>query len=203
MKSEEFLDVSRETLERLEKYTELLIRWNQRINLVAKSTIADVWSRHILDSAQIFDIPKRTIHHWADLGSGGGFPGMVVAILASENDNPFLVSLVESDIRKAVFLKTVVRELGLAAHVLTARIEDLEPLNADVISARALADLPQLFEYSEKHLAEGGCVVFPKGKNWRSEVERAQRKWNFDYQIDKSKTSEGSVILCASGVSRV
>ena len=190
-------------MERLEQYVALLEKWNPRINLVAKSTIRDVWSRHILDSAQIFEIPPRPVRHWIDLGSGGGFPGMVIAALAHERDPQIQVTLVESDVRKSVFLRNVARELDLNVRVENERIENLDPLNADVVSARALADLSTLLCLSHRHLSKDGMMIFLKGKNWSSEVEKAQSEWNFEHQIVKSKTSEGSIILCVSGVHRV
>ncbi|MEL7258940.1 MAG: 16S rRNA (guanine(527)-N(7))-methyltransferase RsmG [Pseudomonadota bacterium] len=198
-----FPDVSRETMERLERYAQLLIKWNPKVNLVSKSTIDTLWTRHILDSAQIFEIPQRPIRSWVDLGSGGGFPGLVISVLAQEEETPFQVTLVESDTRKCAFLQNASRELGLAVQIKNERIENLDPLDADVISARALADLSTLLGLSKRHLSRGSRLLFMKGKNWRSEVETAQSKWNFEYQIVKSKTSEGSVILCASGVHRV
>ncbi|WP_317056452.1 16S rRNA (guanine(527)-N(7))-methyltransferase RsmG [Roseovarius rhodophyticola] len=198
-----FLDVSRETMERLERYSELLVKWNPRINLVSKSTIDDLWTRHILDSAQIFEIPKGGIRRWVDLGSGGGFPGLVVAVLVRELEQQFEIMLVESDARKCAFLSSVARELDLKVQIKNDRIENLNSLDADIVSARALADLSSLLDLSERHLAQGATLLLMKGKKWRSELETAQSKWNFDCQIVKSKTSEGSVILCVSGVCRV
>ncbi len=197
------LNVSRETMERLEVFLELLEKWNPRINLVSKNTIAEAWDRHILDSAQVFDLFDEGIGHWVDFGSGGGFPGLVVAILSREWSDPPSVSLVESDTRKSVFLQNVIRELQIPVAVKNSRIEASDPLNADVISARALADLTQLLSLSVAHLGENGKMVFLKGKNWQSEVENARSEWNFDLEIVKSRTSEGSVILVISGVSSV
>ena len=196
-------DVSRETMERLERYAELLIKWNPKINLVSKSTIGDLWARHILDSAQIFEIPERPIRSWIDLGSGGGFPGLVVAVFAQEKEPRFEITLVESDVRKCAFLRNVARELDLKVQIKNDRIENLSSLHADIVSARALADLSTLLDLSEKHIAPEAKLLLMKGKNWRSELEKAQSKWNFDYQIVRSRTSEGSVILCVSGVHRV
>ncbi|MEM7291054.1 MAG: RsmG family class I SAM-dependent methyltransferase, partial [Pseudomonadota bacterium] len=104
---------------------------------------------------------------------------------------------------KCAFLRTVIRELDLNACVHAVRVEDLPPLNADVISARALADLTALLSFSQRHMSSDGTLLFLKGKNWRVEVEEAQTKWNFAYQVAKSRTSEDSTILSISGVSRV
>ena len=197
------LDVSRETLDRLEIYAELLRKWNPRINLVAKSTLDDLWSRHMIDSAQVFGLADHPVDHWVDLGSGGGFPGLVVAIMAMEHGSPKKVTLVESDVRKSAFLRTVIRETGAPANVLTSRIEVTEPLNADVLSARALADLPALLEFAERHLSPHGTAIFHKGASWKKELSAAQEKWKFDHRVATSTTEEGPVVLSIAGVTRV
>jgi 16S rRNA (guanine527-N7)-methyltransferase len=197
------LNVSRETTSRLRIYASLLEKWNPRINLVAKSTLPHLWTRHILDSAQIFELAPHPISHWADLGSGGGFPGLVIAIMADKRKSPLRVTLVESDARKSAFLRTVIRETGAPAQVINDRIEAVEPLNADVVSARALADLPTLLEFSERHLAPSGTALLLKGTAWEKELRAAQSQWNFKHQIAKSQTETGPVILSVTGVSRV
>ena len=142
MSTENDLDVSRETFEKLKAFAELVRKWNPKINLVSKDSLNDLWSRHILDSVQIFELVPGP-GKWVDLGSGGGFPGIVISILNQEERN-FDVVMVESDQRKSAFLRTAIRELDLAAKVKTERIEELECLEADVLSARALADLTKL-----------------------------------------------------------
>lgn len=196
-------DVSRETNERLEHYAALLRKWNPSINLVSKSTIETLWTRHILDSAQIFKMISHPIPHWADLGSGGGFPGLVIAIMAIEAGSPTKTTLVESDARKCTFLRTVIRETGANAEVLNGRIEDIPPLQANVLSARALADLPTLLAFTDRHLRADGVALFPKGETWQKELEHAQTKWHFQHQFAKSETEAGPVILRITGVSRV
>jgi 16S rRNA (guanine527-N7)-methyltransferase len=196
-------DVSRETLEKLEHYAALLKKWNPRINLVAKSTLDDLWTRHIVDSAQLNQMAPHPVRHWVDLGSGGGFPGLVIAIMALETGSPTNVTLVESDARKSAFLRTVIRETGAKASVITDRVEEIAPLFADVISARALADLPTLLGFVERHLAPSGVALFLKGQAWEKELSAAQEAWKFDHQVAKSITEEGPVILRISGVSRV
>lgn len=196
-------DVSRETLERLEIYESLLIKWNAAINLVSPQTLAQVWSRHFLDSAQLFDLAPPDVRHWADLGSGGGFPGMVVAILAKEKAPDMLVSLVESDQRKAAFLATVARTLDLPTRIHTRRIEQLDPLKAGILSARALAPLAQLLDFAERHLSIEGTAVFPKGTRWRDELAEAQKKWSFGYDVVPSRTDAEAVILKIEGLKRV
>ena len=196
------LDVSRETMDRLKSYEALLKKWNPAINLVAKSTLSDAWTRHFLDSAQIYQLPGRNVDHWADLGSGGGFPGMVIAMIAMEKTNPGRVTLVESDTRKCTFLRTVARETDTEVNIIAERIERCKPLQADVLSARALSDLSNLLAYADQHLSSTGEALFLKGASWRKEVENAQRAWRFNQQVVTSKTEDGPAILRISGVSR-
>ena len=196
------LDVSRETFERLDIYAKLLAKWNPAINLVSKSSLPDAWSRHIVDSLQVYRIGAPGFSNWADLGSGGGFPGMVAAICAMELSEPYKITLVESDVRKATFLRTVLRETGAIATVIADRIEGLTPLNVDVLSARALASLPSLLDYTALHLSPEGFALFSKGTSWRNELELARRTWQFDCEVIKSITSPDAVILKIKGLKR-
>lgn len=195
-------DVSRETLDRLKVYTELVKKWNPRINLVSKRSLEDLWVRHILDSVQLYG-EVENFKHWLDIGSGGGFPGMVIGILSASQFPEMKVTLIESDKRKCTFLKTVARETDTKISVLSERIEQAEPQNADVVSARALADLKNLLEFAERHLVDGGTALFPKGVTWQREVENAQKEWHFDYEVTDSLTQSGAVILKVKGASRV
>lgn len=196
-------DVSRETSERLETYAALLRKWNPRINLVSRSSLPDLWTRHFADSAQLHALAQHPVGHWVDLGAGGGFPGLVIAIMGLETGSPARVTLVESDARKGAFLRTVIRETGAPAEVITGRIEAVPPLMADVLSARALADLETLLIYAERHLAPHGTAIFPKGTSWEKELPAAHRTWRFDCRVAKSETEEGSVLLRITGVARV
>lgn len=196
-------DVSRETLERLEAYAELLRRWNPRINLVSGKTIFDLWNRHILDSAQLFDLMPDNSTTWADIGSGAGFPGAVVAILAAERNPGLSVTLVESDLRKATFLRAVSRETSTRFTVLSERIELIEPLNSDVLSARALAPLTNLLSFAELHLKPEGTALFPKGANVDREMSLALEAWRFRCEMLPSKTAEDAVILRIGDIERV
>lgn len=196
------VDVSRETLERLRAYYALLNKWNPKINLVSASTLSEVWTRHFLDSAQIFDL-RTPGSHWADLGSGGGFPGLVVAILAAEKRTDMRVTLVESDLRKSAFLAHVSRDLGLDVNIVTERIETIPPLVAETLSARALAPLDKLLEFATRHLAPDGTAIFMKGGSWRSDLELAQKMWSFKSEAHPSKTGDGAAILVINGVKRV
>ena len=193
-------DVSRETLERLKHYESLVLKWNPRINLVAKSTVDAVWERHISDSMQVFGLCSGK--HWLDLGSGGGFPGCVVAILAKELAPDMTTTLIESDQRKSVFLRTVLRETGVSGTVLPERIEAAEPQSANVVSARALADLPSLLTYFHRHAGEEAEGLFMKGSRWKEEIPKAQEQWNFDFKAVSSRTQPDAVILKIAGVQR-
>ncbi|MEQ8901067.1 MAG: 16S rRNA (guanine(527)-N(7))-methyltransferase RsmG [Roseovarius sp.] len=194
--------VSRETKERLNTYATLLKKWNPRINLVARSTIDSLWARHFVDSAQVYSLAPSSVTHWVDLGSGGGFPGLIAAILGTERANGFRTTLIESDARKSAFLRSVIRETAINATVITERIETAPRQNADILSARALADLSTLLSFAERHMAPEGRALLPKGENWRRELPEAQSKWQFDYQIDNSKIEIGPVILSVTGVLR-
>ncbi|SLN56256.1 Ribosomal RNA small subunit methyltransferase G [Roseivivax jejudonensis] len=195
-------DVSRETTERLEHYANLVRKWSPKINLVSRTTLADLENRHIADSAQIFACAP-TARRWADLGSGAGFPGLVCAILALERSPDTTFTLVESDLRKATFLRTVIRETGLTATVVSERAECTEPLAADVVSARALADLATLLSYAARHMASGGTALFPKGATWEKEVADAQAAWSFSMTRHKSGTHPDAVILQIGDVAHV
>ncbi len=188
-------DVSRETLDRLERYEALIAKWNPAINLVARSTLDNIWTRHFADSAAAFAIAGLDRGKWVDLGSGGGFPGMVAAILAQEKAPEIQVICIESDIRKCEFLRTVARTLGLDVGVLSRRIEETPPQAAQVVSARALAPLPRLLDLAHRHLAPGGHAIFLKGANWRDEVETALETWRFAVENHPSPTSPDSAIL--------
>ncbi|WP_373274787.1 16S rRNA (guanine(527)-N(7))-methyltransferase RsmG [Roseobacter insulae] len=194
-------DVSRETLEKLQTYHDLIHKWNPTINLVSRASLAEIWERHIWDSAQIYDVAGNA-DHWADIGSGGGLPGIVVAILACEKHLGRHVTLIESDRRKATFLRTVIREVGLNASVIVSRIEDVPPLDADVLSARALADLPILLGFADRHVKAGGKSLFFKGQTWEKEVADARESWSFDLLAHKSKTNPQAAILEVKDIRR-
>ncbi|SLN24622.1 Ribosomal RNA small subunit methyltransferase G [Pseudoruegeria aquimaris] len=202
-KPDALADVSRETMERLEIYAALLKKWNPAINLVAKSTLGDLWQRHIVDSVQVFSRAPETVDHWVDIGSGGGFPGMVCAILAAEKRGGCRFTLIESDQRKAAFLRTVARDTGAKVDVLAKRIESVPPQNADVLSARALASLDKLFEFAECHLKPTGRALFPKGESYQQEIEEARARWHFSADVIPSITDGKAVVLSIGGLERV
>lgn len=192
--------VSRETHERLTAYEALVRKWNAKINLVAPSTLPEFNSRHIQDSIQIFDHVQFPEGNWVDLGSGGGLPGIVVSIYAQKA--PLTVSLVESDQRKSAFLRTVIRELSLQnVSIMTGRIENVPPLAANFVSARALAPLSVLLSMVQRHMHQDGTAIFLKGRSWKAECDEARNEWRFDVTSFPSKTDPDAAILKITGVS--
>lgn len=196
------LDVSRETAARLDAYAALLKKWNPAINLVSRASLAQLWTRHFLDSAQLLSLAPEGARHWADLGAGGGFPGLVIAVLAAETTPTLRVTLVESDQRKAAFLNTAIRELGLDAEVCAARSESLPSRQADVVSARAVAPLADLLSHAERHLAPGGTALFPKGAGHGAEIAAALERWRFSVQKHPSRTDPEAVIFSIGDIAR-
>ncbi|MGB3554029.1 MAG: 16S rRNA (guanine(527)-N(7))-methyltransferase RsmG [Jannaschia sp.] len=189
-------NVSRETEETLRRYAALLLKWSPRINLVSESSERDIWNRHIEDSAHIARYADGA-GSWVDLGSGGGLPGVVVAIL-----NPAVRTvLVESDKRKCEFLRAVRRELDLRYDVLAGRIETIPPCRADVFSARALAPLDRLLRLVERHGHADTTYLFPKGSSWEAEHVAASREWSYDLTVLEG-TGSGGKLLKLSGLAR-
>lgn len=189
------LAVSRETLARLKTYSELLIKWNARINLVAPSTVNDLWRRHFRDSAQLWTLKPAVATTWLDLGSGAGFPGMIIAVVAAEKAPELTVTLVESDLRKATFLRTVAQALSIRPRIHAVRIEDLPPSTSDVVSARALAPLTKLLAMAKSHFGPETVGLFPKGAIAEVEVEEALAFWRFSVQKVRSQTDPRATIL--------
>jgi 16S rRNA (guanine527-N7)-methyltransferase len=187
--------VSRETLNRLELYAQLLEKWQAAINLVSPSTLPHIWLRHMLDSAQVFDHVPEAATRWIDFGSGGGFPGLVCAAIAAEKRPDLQIKLVESDLRKGAFLRETARQMGISVGVLTRRVEDARPSNSDIVSARALAPLATLCRYAHPHLAPGGICLFQKGARHAEELETARQDWQMDVTTIPSVTDPDAVLL--------
>ncbi|MCF8509910.1 MAG: 16S rRNA (guanine(527)-N(7))-methyltransferase RsmG [Rhodobacteraceae bacterium] len=195
--------VSEDGVKKLERFAELVCRWTTKINLVSRSTIPELWDRHIVDSVQLFSCANEQQRLWLDIGSGGGFPGIVIAVLAEEFTPKLGVTLVESDKRKSVFLSEACRQLGLAATVHCQRSENLAPQAACVVSARALAPLTQLCAHAERHLRSGGTCAFLKGASADDEVVEARKLWKFDLDRLESLTDKRSSVLFLKGLGRV
>ena len=187
-------NVSRETIERLEVFESLLQKWTRKINLVSTGDMDSIWDRHIVDSIQVYNVsPEKGT--WLDIGSGGGFPGVVAAILSRERQPSRIFTLVDSDQRKCAFLRTAARELDLNVKVSSERIEEMTPFEADVLTARALGDLNMLLHFAEKHLAAGGTAIFPKGVRWKQEHQAAQENWTYSLDVIDSETNPDATIL--------
>ena len=202
MDIEEKYNVSRETMSDLEAFQKLVLEWNNKFNLISKSSEKDIWNRHIVDSLQLVDyINKKDISLY-DLGSGAGFPGIVLAVYAKHKLLNWQITLVESIHKKANFLNEVKNKLGLNIDVVNDRIENLKIKKADFITSRALASLEKLFEYSFSFVKKETQLIFPKGVNWRAELEEAQKKWFFTYKNYQSITSQESVILTVNNLRR-
>ena len=181
------LDVSRETLDRLTLYVELVQKWQKVQNLVAPSTLDDIWMRHIADSAQLVPLYPMA-RTWLDMGSGAGFPGLVVGICSLEKPD-FELHLVESNSRKVAFLRTVIRLTGIPATVHDKRIEEFSwpgPDYPDIVSARALAPLSKLCAYSAPFVGEKTVAIFLKGREFETELESALHEWNLDLLVRNS-----------------
>lgn len=195
-------DVSRETFSKLQAYEALVRKWTPAINLISKNTVPDLWNRHIADSAQIFAACPKDATTWVDIGSGGGFPGIVVAILAQEFRPDLRVTLVESDLRKATFLRQSGRELGLGITVAAERAENLPPQRADVVSARALAPLVDLLPLACLHMRPEGVAIFPKGARAAVELEDARKLWAFEVDSRPSLSDSDATILVIRNIHR-
>lgn len=191
------LRVSRETRERLEHFATLFQKWAKSINLVAPSTLEALWSRHIADSARVFQLYPGA-NRWADLGSGGGFPGIITAILLAEAGDGW-VHLVESNHKKAAFLRVALSETGARGSVHALRIEEAPSIvgEVDAVSARALAELDLLFQYASPWMCQGAKAraIFHKGRDYESELAKARGRWQFDLLVHKSKIEADSVLL--------
>ena len=190
--------VSRETISRLERYNAILRQWQAKTNLVAPSTLDEFWSRHVADSLQIVAL-KSDARRWTDIGSGGGFPGLVMAIvLGTEKPGSDLeISLVESIRKKCAFLSQVALQTGIRVNVHPKRIEDAtdELKGAEVITARALASLEKLLELTGDQISGDRVALFHKGRDYRAELEHCRGKWDFDLLVHESVLGADSVVL--------
>lgn len=200
MTPEEFAqqtNVSRETLARLERYAELLEKWNRRINLVGRGTIDDLWRRHMLDSAQLLPLIPDNTDSLVDLGSGAGFPGLVLAICGVKN-----VHLIESDRKKCAFLREASRETGAQATIHNKRVEEIESFQVDIVTSRALAPLPKLLDMAGRFMKKHSILLFLKGKRVDWELTEAAKEWNMRVDRFPSHTDPEGTILRLEAISR-
>jgi 16S rRNA (guanine527-N7)-methyltransferase len=195
--------VPRETVDKLVLYATLLQAWQKAVNLVAPSTLDSIWHRHFADSAQILS-HSPDARSWIDLGSGGGFPGLVIAILLANHENR-LVHLIESNGRKCAFLSEVTRKTGAPARVHQGRIEDIAASGAvgevDVVTSRALAPMTALLGMSSGFFGENSTGLFLKGREARQEIAEAAESWRFDYECVPSRTGgDGNIVIIRAPV---
>lgn len=190
-------DVSRETLMRLETYLALLIRWQASLNLVGRSTLRDPWRRHFWDSAQLYPLIPRGASV-VDLGSGAGFPGLVLAILGG-----LTVHLVEADQRKAAFLREAARATGTEVVLHVGRAERLEPVAAQIVTARALASVDDLLGLAGRWMQPGGLCIFLKGRQAAAELEIARQQWHVTADLIASQSDPDATILRLGDIAHV
>ena len=187
------------TREDLERFAALLRKWNAAQNLVSRETVDALWTRHIDDSLQLMTFVRQTDRRVVDLGSGGGFPAIPMAIASRGTERRF--TLVEPTGKKAAFLRTVARELELPVIVEAKRAEQIDSRETfDLVTSRALAELPKLLEMSQPFAAMGGHLLFLKGRNYRQELDAAAAKFHFDVVVHPSETDAGGVILDISNL---
>ena len=194
--------VSRETYEKFEIYFENLIKWQKSINLVSNSTLENIWIRHILDSAQLYKYTSNIKGNILDFGSGAGFPGLILAMMGNQN-----INLVESDERKCTFIREIARLSNTKIRIHNSRIEKLKFIKPELITARALAPLKKLIEYTENYMKKEVKLnqnkvnlLFLKGKNYRKELDDLEKTRNFDIEIFPSISDEYGKILYLKNV---
>lgn len=195
--------VSRETYLKLDRYRQSLIEWRQKFNLISKNTLDDIWNRHIEDSAQIFEYIPTKAQKLLDVGSGAGFPGMVVAIISAEKTPYLKITLVDSTLKKTVYLNHVKEITGISnTEILNCRVENITDKKFDVITARAVTSLDNLLEYVAPLLSKNGICIFLKGRSYKDEIDAARQHWFFDLQEKQSKTSKDGKILIISNIKK-
>lgn len=197
------LNLDQRKIANLVIYADLLKKWQKSFNLISNKTIEDMWFRHFYDSAQLLELvethgPKKLNKIWLDLGSGAGFPGLVIAILGGGR-----VHLVESNGKKCAFMRTVIREIGVDALVHNCRIEDLEPFNVDIITSRALKSLEKLLDYSKGFVSQKQELWYHKGQDVDEELTRATKYWKMKVDKYPSQTDKTGTILRLRNLSRV
>ncbi|WP_322891010.1 MULTISPECIES: 16S rRNA (guanine(527)-N(7))-methyltransferase RsmG [unclassified Yoonia] len=196
------VDVSRETMGDLQAFAALVLKWTPKINLISASSEESIWDRHVVDSVQIYRHAPADLRLWLDIGSGGGFPGIVAAILGKAKHPDARFVLIESDQRKAAFLRTAIRDLDLAASVLADRIESLPPTGADVVSARALGSLALMLPLISHHMRPEGTAILHKGRQAANEIADARREWRFDLEEAPSMTDPDGRLLLIQRIHR-
>ena len=195
MTADFFGNVSRETKNRFVVFEELLKNWNRKINLVSSVTISDFRERHVLDSLQLIQYAKTEKGVWLDIGSGGGFPGIPLAIYSKEKYPEFRFNFMDSNSKKCLFLEEVCRKLNIEGNVICDRIEAAPIVSCDYVVSRALAPLDDLLGYSKRHRNFMGKSLFLKGKKFKEEILHAKSRWHFIYKIHQSLSHKDGKIV--------
>ena len=191
-----FTQVSRETITSLKKYENYLIKSNKTLNLIGKSTIDQIWIRHFLDSSQVIDFIDKNERDLVDLGSGAGFPGLVIAIMAKDRKIPLKVKLIEKSPRKAFFLREIIKSLNLKVDVLNLNVlTQPGKLNADLISARAFKPLKIILQFLDKNTEKWKKIFLFLGKTGKDELLQASKSWDIKYKQRMSVTSSDSIVI--------
>lgn len=190
------LFVSHETVAKLREFENLLKIWQKKINLISSRDLDSIWDRHVIDSAQLISSLPKPPKKILDLGSGGGFPGVVLGLLG------YQVTMVESDTRKTIFLQEAKRVLSINAEILNARIEEIPPQMPNIITARGLTELSELFKLSKRFVSHETILCFMKGASWKKEVEEAEKKWEYEINPVESITSKDARILIIQNLTR-
>ncbi len=191
-------NVSRETLSALLNYEMQLLNWNRRINLIAKSTESDIWTRHFRDCAQLIQYIPSKCRKILDIGTGAGFPGLVLAIMSKGQRPNLHYSLLDESAKRCAFLREIVRASGANASIINSKIEEFNNDGFDLIVSRAFAPLERLFHQAAPHLNGEGNLLLLKGEEAEKELESARKKWSFTYKSYKSETNPNGVILFIS-----
>ena len=191
-----FTQVSRETITSLKKYEDILIKANKTLNLIGNSTIKDIWTRHFLDSVQVIDLIDENDKTLVDLGSGAGFPGLVLAIALKDRKIPLKIKLIEKSPKKVIFLKNLISELELNAEVVNQNILD-EPIKFfdDVFVARAFKPLKIILQLMHNKVKNWKKIIIFLGKTGKSELLQASKSWDIEYKQRVSVTSNDSIII--------
>ena len=197
------VQVSRETIYSLKKYEDLLIKYNSGLNLVGKSTINEIWSRHFLDSAQVIDLIDKNINSCIDIGSGAGFPGLVLALLLKHKKSQVNFKILEKSPKKCNFLKIVSSELGLDTEIICQDIKNIKKINCDFAIARAFKPLPEIFEIIHSKINFSAKLVLFLGAKQSGLLDETSKKWNMEYKQRKSITSSDSLIIEVNKLERL
>ena len=193
--TEEKYNVSRETIKLLKAYESSLVEWQEKMNLVSKKSLSEAWQRHFEDSMQLFDLLPQDAEIVYDFGSGAGFPGMVLAIMAKEKTPYLKIKLVESISKKTLYLKHVKQLTSANVEIINDRIEKIKPELASAITSRAMCSLSELLKYSKPFCNSKTKLIFLKGRSYQEELNLAKKEWNFNLEVLPSKESEDGVIL--------